>query len=387
MIEFIKAHKDHIQPVILKLAEAILENDWTARFTSAIGEAKSFNIPALLDISDAQSFLLWMNDQILIAVPQEDYSGQEISNRIAEFYFIFDQPPLRELQNSILPQDHAAPLTVLSGWMVDFANAWGENLDQISSVSEDSIQSFYDSPRYHMDEYMPPPSGYKTFNQLFARHVKPGMRPVAALSDSCVIVAAADSTYLGWWQIHEGSRVCVKKIEWSIFELLDDSPYKDHFKGGVFTHSFLNTNDYHRLHTPVAGTVLEARRIHGQVFLDVSATPAGGPQDDLPGVKVGRTFDTHDGTGYQFAQARGLLVLDSPIGLVAVLPIGMSQVSSVVMTANVGTSLRKGEEVAYFQFGGSDCIMLFEAAACVSLTAQLNVHYNQGTGVGLAYPA
>jgi len=79
--------------------------------------------------------------------------------------------------------------------------------------------------------------------------------------------------------------------------------------------------------------------------------------------------------------------LDSPIGLVAVLPIGMSQVSSVVMTANVGTSLRKGEEVAYFQFGGSDCIMLFEAAACVSLTAQLNVHYNQGTGVGLAYPA
>lgn len=87
------------------------------------------------------------------------------------------------------------------------------------------------------------------------------------------------------------------------------------------------------------------------------------------------------------SNARRLLILDSPIGLVAVLPIGMSQVSSVVMTANVGTSLRKGEEVAYFQFGGSDCIMLFEAAACVSLTAQLNVHYNQGTGVGLAYPA
>lgn len=37
-----------------------------------------------------------------------------------------------------------------------------------------------------------------------------------------------------------------------------------------------------------------------------------------------------DGTGWQFAQARGLTVIDSPIGLVAVLPMGMAQVSSAV---------------------------------------------------------
>jgi len=57
------------------------------------------------------------------------------------------------------------------------------------------------------------------------------------------------------------------------------------------------------------------------------------------------------------------------------MPIGMCQVSSVILTAEVGVTLRKGEELSYFQFGGSDIIMLFEAAANVSFTAQPAIHY------------
>jgi phosphatidylserine decarboxylase len=72
--------------------------------------------------------------------------------------------------------------------------------------------------------------------------------------------------------------------------------------------------------------------------------------------------------------------------LVAVLPIGMAQVSSVVMTAEVGRKLHKGEEFGYFQFGGSDHVVLFEASVNVKLTAQVNVHYNQGSRIGYASP-
>lgn len=89
---------------------------------------------------------------------------------------------------------------------------------------------------------------------------------------------------------------------------------------------------------------------------------------------------------YQFAQARGVVVLDTPIGMVAVLPIGMAQVSSVVITAEVGVTLRKGEEISYFQFGGSDIIVLFEARSNVCFTAQQDVHYKQGTKIAQAYP-
>lgn len=79
-------------------------------------------------------------------------------------------------------------------------------------------------------------------------------------------------------------------------------------------------------------------------------------------------------------------MLDSPIGLVAVLPIGMAMVSSVVLTAEAGVTLRKGEEISYFQFGGSDVVMLFEASSNVSITAQLGVHYKVGSRIAQAYP-
>ena len=65
-------------------------------------------------------------------------------------------------------------------------------------------------------------------------------------------------------------------------------------------------------------------------------------------------------------QARGVLTIDTTdseegnVGIVAVIPIGMAQVSSVKLTASPGTKLQKGADFGYFQFGGSDIIVLFQ---------------------------
>jgi phosphatidylserine decarboxylase len=93
-----------------------------------------------------------------------------------------------------------------------------------------------------------------------------------------------------------------------------------------------------------------------------------------------------DSTGFQFVQTRGLIVIDSPIGLVACLPVGMGLISSVVITAEVGKILHKGEELGYFQFCGSDFVMVFERASNVQLVCQPNVRYKQGTAIGYARP-
>ena len=162
--------------------------------------------------------------------------------------------------------------------------------------------------------------------------------------------------------------------------MLEGSEYADRFRGGVFTHSFLNTYDYHRWHAPVQGKVLEARVIPGQAYLDVDVVPKLIDGELVP------HLNALDNTGYQFVQSRGLVVLDSPIGLVACLPMGMAQVSSVVLTAEVGKTLHKGEELGYFQFGGSDFVMVFERDCNVQLINRVNQHYNQGTMIGHAYP-
>lgn len=368
--------------VVQELKALIEKNGWQDMFAEAVADARAQNVPTIADIETVDDYLAWM-DGLLKWVPVEDEAGTKIYNRICEFYFFLDQEPVRALQNEITPADQSPELTELSAWMVKYARAWGQFLDTPESLTPESVRTFYDSPRFNMDDYMQAPGGWKTFNQFFARHVKPGARPIDAPCDDRVIVSAADSTFVGAWEINEDSKINVKGLEWSILELLEGSPYADRFEGGIFTHAFLNTTDYHRLHVPVGGEILESRFILGQVYLDVLAVP----DEDQPGttrIEKVRHFDAQDATGYQFAQARGLVVIDSPVGLAAVLPIGMAQVSSVVMTADVGRTLRKGEEFAYFQFGGSDHVMLFEAGANVTITAEVGVHYKQGVKVGEA---
>lgn len=259
-----------------------------------------------------------------------------------------------------------------------------------TTESAKEVETFKHDPLFNWDEYMPPPSGYLTFNQFFARHLKPGMRPIAGLHDNSVLISPADCTFVGWWQISENSNIYAlgekngvvesKGIQWSIHKLLQDSAYADRFKGGIFTHSFLNTYDYHRWHTPVQGKILETQVIQGQAYLDINVN-----QVLIDGKPVNH-LNALDGTGYQFVQTRGLIVIDSPIGLVACLPMGMAQVSSVVITAEVGVTLHKGEELGYFQFGGSDFVMVFERASNIHLINQPNVHIQQGAWIGNAFP-
>jgi hypothetical protein len=90
----------------------------------------------------------------------------------------------------------------------------------------------------------------------------------------------------------------------------------------------------------------------GQVYLAVNMTPDG-------------QFDAPDSStdGYEFNQSRGIVIVDSEceVGKVAILPIGMAQVSGVDMYTDLqGKSVVKGQEFGKFKFGGSDIIMLFE---------------------------
>ena len=97
------------------------------------------------------------------------------------------------------------------------------------------------------------------------------------------------------------------------------------------------------------------------------------------------SLDAPDGEGYQFLQARALILIDNPeLGLVAVLPIGMALVSSVVLSVKAGDTVQKGDEISYFQFGGSDIVMVFEKDADVTFTADVTVHYNFGEQVAKA---
>lgn len=373
------------EPVVEDFVELIRTHQWETAFQEAVDLAHKSGVVEMRDVKTTADYLDFI-DGLLRWVPSESVQGKDINNLLGKFYFVLEQHPVRHLQNAIRPAPQAPPLTPLSAWMVRFAEAMGAFLDTPESITAESLASFRASPSYNMSDYMEPRGGWRTFNELFARSFKPGYRPVADVADSAVVVSPADSSFDGQWEIRSDSHVTVKNLHWEIRELLDGSPYKDRFVNGMFMHAYLGPNDYHRQHAPVGGTVLEARVIPGQVYLQVVAEPVPGGMTSARSLRPHREFAAPDDAGYQFAQARGLIVLDSPIGLVAVLPIGMSQVSSVVITAEVGVTVRKGEELSYFQFGGSDIILLFEAKSNVSITAQVGTHYKMGTRIAQAFP-
>jgi phosphatidylserine decarboxylase precursor len=336
------------QPIVDELIELLNSRpDLADALKESIRKADRSGIVTLSQYYD------FLNEMVTL-IPTD----RNLNPILLKFYYLIDLSP-----DNILQTDPP-----FQQWSRKFAEDWGAFLDTTDSAK--GIKGFFSNPSYHIEDYYVTPSGWLTFNQFFARQVRPGKRPVDGLCVDSVIVSPADSVFQGKWTIKRDSKITVKGLTWSVIELLDGSPYQDRFRGGVFTHSFLDVNDYHRYHVPVGGVIKEVRKITGKVTLDVIKKPDG-------------SLDNVDGTGYQFTQDRGLIVIDSPLGFVAVLPIGMAQVSSVNLTAEVGAVLSKGEEFGFFSFGGSDIVTLFEAGKVV-LDAKVGTHYKQGRAIGHA---
>ena len=299
----------------------------------------------------------------------EGLTRDQILQSICYFYFLVDQP-LSQLEGKGLYKNSIQYYPPFADWLHKFAKTWGSFLDTDKSWSRETYMQFLNDPRFGLKKHWyESPSKWHTFNQFFSRHlISPSVRPIASPADLSVVSAPTDSVPQGVWDIDYNSKIKVDKglkvklaTFFSVKDLLaEDSLYKDAFAGGVLTHTFLDVNDYHRFHFPVSGTVREMKIISQNVSLEVSWD------------NEGKRYVPVDSTGWQFSQTRGYVIVDTEkYGLVALIPVGMAQVSSVNFEKNieVGQSYKKGEPLGYFLFGGSDFIMLFQDVARFELTA------------------
>lgn len=311
-------------------------------------------------------FLRWIPQQTDAVAwreeaPEERYA-KEVSDRLAHFFFLVDQDVDGDGFSIGQADDR------FRGWLTDFAREWGSFLDTPESFSPEILQSFLDdAPEYTVEESLVDgkpntPSGWLTFNQFFARELNPGLRPIAEPGSNRVVTSPADCIYRHTFDIDDESRIPAITIKKSheyaaIAQLMEGSAHADAFAGGTFVHFMLPPSSYHRYHVPVGGQVLESYSVSGKAYMQVEISDG--------------QLDSKDSaqTGYEFTQERGVVVLDTAddagpgIGLVAVIPVGMSHVDSVTLTTIPGTHVAKGEEFGFFQFGGSDIIILLQAGA------------------------
>lgn len=299
---------------------------------------------------------------------------EQIDQSLDYFYFMIDQP-LTELEGRRLYRNSLQYYEPFRSWLIKFVKSWGAFLETEKSWNEEFYKKVYEDERFGLGKgWYEDPSNWKTFNQFFSRYLKsPDLRPISAPHDPAIVVSPADSVPQGVWGIDENSNIKDKNgviikssVHYSIKELLgNESAYKDAFANSVLTHTFLDVQDYHRYHFPVGGTVKEINIIY---------------QDDAVGgiimwnkEKNKYVLDSET-PGWQFIQTRGYVIVNTEkYGLVALIPVGMSQISSVnfEMKIRVGSTFKKGDMLGYFLFGGSDYIIIFQKNAGFKLTAPI----------------
>jgi len=371
------AKDDNHKPITQELIKLMDKNpEIEDMLGKSLEEARKINPD--MKTNPAQNPDLYYNyiDTASMLIPQQildkpaNLIRDQILQSICYFYFLIDQP-LDELKDKGLFKNSIQHYPPFSAWLRDFADTWGQYLDTEDSWNEKTFQQFYDDPQFGLQiEWYESPSNWKTFNRFFSKYLRTTCeRPIGCKDAPAIVVSPADSVPQGVWPIDENSNILcdngltVKLVTYyNVNDLLaKDSKYKDAFANGVLTHTFLNVFDYHRYHFAVGGTIKEKKIIQQNVSLEVAWSPEQGRYIPI------------DSIGWQFSQTRGYVIVKTKeYGLVALIPMGMAQVSSVNFEddVRVGSTHKKGDMLGNFLFGGSDFIMLFQENAGFKIMVQ-----------------
>ena len=238
--------------------------------------------------------------------------------------------------------------------------------------------------RYQVDLAASPPlETYQTFGQFFARPLLPGLRPISP--GDGVVVSPVDACVSEAGLALGGRMIQAKGIDYTVSALLGDAGLGKRFEGGAWTTLYLSPQDYHRIHFPLSGAITGWRYVPGELW-PVNAASVG----QVPGL-----FTVNE---------RLVTLLDSPLGLVAIVAVGATVVGrvrasydgAVPLTDQPGAEaiqrgdyaparpVAKGSELGAFEMG-STVILVFEPGR-VSLSARLlpGARVRVGEAIGTA---
>lgn len=199
-------------------------------------------------------------------------------------------------------------------------------------------------------------TAYASFNDFFTRELKPDAREITA--DPLQLASPADGAISELGLLQHGQLLQAKGINYSLTRLLGgDVERAKPFMGGSFATIYLSPKDYHRVHMPLEGRLLETIYVPGDLFSVNQATA-----DHIPSL---------------FARNERLVAFfETPAGPMALILVGAMIVAGIetVWDGQVAPPVRqvkirdfsdpqpvvleKGEEMGRFKLG-STAILVF----------------------------
>lgn len=202
----------------------------------------------------------------------------------------------------------------------------------------------------------PDPESYATFNEFFTRPLKPELRPIA--QGETVLASPVDGAISQFGNIEAGRIFQAKGHEYSALELLGgNSERAQPFMNGQFMTIYLSPRDYHRIHMPVTGKLVEQIYIPGRLFSVAGHTARTVPRLFARNERVVAMFDTEFG--------KMALVLVGAINVAAIETVWDGLITPpngkdiVEKQYDKGDVYEKGAEMGRFNMG-STVVMLLE---------------------------
>jgi phosphatidylserine decarboxylase len=205
---------------------------------------------------------------------------------------------------------------------------------------------------------------FATFGEFFARPLRSGSRPIAPGDD--VLVSPVDGAVSQAGRAEGGRLLQAKGLEYTLEALLADPALATRFRGGPFATLYLSPRDYHRIHFPLPGRITGYRYVPGRLW-PVNPRSVRG----VPGL-----FTVNE---------RLATVLDTPVGLCAVVAVGATIVGRIrayydpsIPVSNLPRArpvsrdyasplpVEKGQELGAFEMGSTVILLLEPGRARLS---------------------
>ena len=219
-----------------------------------------------------------------------------------------------------------------------------------------AIKMFIRAFKINMHDYeLQSPEQFDSFNQFFIRKLQAGARPLEQNTKAVACPADGRISQLGTFD--SGLAIQAKGQNFSMAQLLAcENQYGSLCQSGNFATVYLSPKNYHRVHMPYDGKLVEMIHIPGRLF---SVAP----------------YAAEVITGLYSRNERVVSIFSTNVGYMAVVMVGAVNVAAIEMSYEglvtpphgkqitrktyENIELKKGDELGIFNMG-STAIMVFE---------------------------
>jgi len=200
-------------------------------------------------------------------------------------------------------------------------------------------------------------SGFRSFDEFFTRELRDGARPMP--DDARIAISPADGRIDSIGPV-DGRAFHVKGRPYQVDELVGDAAEAERYEGGQGCVVYLSPRDYHRVHTPVAGTIAAVRSMPGDYY-PVNAIGVRHVHNlFVRNRRVAITIDTPPASG--FGRVTVVMVAAMVVGRITVTGIHERDVPIGLHRPDPTLELARGDEIGIFRLG-STAVVFFERSA------------------------